>query len=356
MDDTDGLIDVLPEQPSLINAETGILRRYQLDGLNWLIRVQETGLNAILADEMGLGKTLQCISLLAYNKEYKNIGGPHLVVVPKSTLYNWRNEFNRWCPSFRIFLLDGDKIKRKELLDEYINSVLDERNLEFDVCITSYEQCNIESKYLQKIKWFYIVVDEAHRMKNENAKLSQTCRAFDSLHRLLITGTPLQNNLHELWALLNFLIPEAFDCFEAFDILFQAQQDHDNNDDNDDEKLKEYRTETIKLINNMLLEMHKLLRPLMLRRLKYDVEKSLPPKTEMILYVGMSKLQIALYKSLLCKNIGVLKDTIKSKALLNTAMQLKKYVIIHIYLMVLKIDHYQYMVYMLLIMQQNYVC
>eukprot|EP01083_Nonionella_stella_P009331 26911_1 len=320
MNEEEGIIDVLSEQPSLINMEKGVLRNYQLDGLNWLIRVQETGLAAILADEMGLGKTLQCIALLAYNKQYKSISGPTLIVVPKSTLYNWQKEFNSWCPSLRIFLLDGEKAERKALIDEYILSVLDERNLDFDVAITSYEQCNIESHHLQRITWFYIVVDEAHRMKNEKAVLSQTIRSFKSAHRLLITGTPLQNNLHELWALLNFLIPEAFADAQSFDVLFEAQQQHTNNTNSqvlDDELLS--------LINNMLREMHKLLRPLMLRRLKYDVEKSLPPKTEMILYVGMSTIQIALYKSLLSRNMSVLRNTISSKkALLNTAMQLRK--------------------------------
>ncbi|KAJ2752907.1 chromatin remodeling complex Adenosinetriphosphatase, partial [Coemansia sp. BCRC 34490] len=180
----------------------GTMRDYQLRGLNWMVSLYENGINGILADEMGLGKTLQVISFIGYLKHYRGVGGPHLIVVPKSTLHNWKSEFNRWVPDLNVFLLHGDKTARAAIFDEYL------RTNEFNCCITTYEMCLICKTELRKIGWEYIFVDEAHRLKNENSMLSKLIRMFSSQRRLLITGTPLQNNLHELWALLNFLLPD----------------------------------------------------------------------------------------------------------------------------------------------------
>jgi SWI/SNF-related matrix-associated actin-dependent regulator of chromatin subfamily A member 5 len=181
----------------------GKMREYQVEGLNWLIRLYHRGLNGILADEMGLGKTLQSISLLAFLHKFKSISGPHMVVVPKTTLGNWCNEFNRWYPALRVLKFHGDKEER---------ALIRERDLHFgnfDVVVLSYEVAIREKSALVKFPWEYMVIDEAHRIKNENSVLSQIIRLYNTKCRLLITGTPLQNNLHELWALLNFLLPEV---------------------------------------------------------------------------------------------------------------------------------------------------
>eukprot|EP01043_Picozoa_sp_COSAG02_P012158 COSAG02_NODE_464_length_21824_cov_80.221082_3_plen_447_part_00 len=184
----------------------GKMREYQVEGLNWLIRLYHRGLNGILADEMGLGKTLQSISLLAFLHKFKSISGPHMVVVPKTTLGNWCNEFKRWYPALRVLKFHGDKEER---------ALIRERDLHFgsfDVVVLSYEVAIREKSSLVKFPWEYMLIDEAHRIKNENSVLSQIIRLYNTKCRLLITGTPLQNNLHELWALLNFLLPEVRSC------------------------------------------------------------------------------------------------------------------------------------------------
>merc|ERR1711962_1711696 len=178
------------ESPSYI--EGGTMRDYQIRGLNWMISLYENGINGILADEMGLGKTLQTISLLGYMKHYRNINGPHMVIVPKSTLRNWENEFKRWCPSPTAVCLIGDQETRAAFIREVMMPG------EWDVCITSYEMRIKEKSVFKKFNWRYMVIDEAHRIKNEKSLLSQIVREFRTANRLLLTGTPLQNNLHEL--------------------------------------------------------------------------------------------------------------------------------------------------------------
>ncbi|KAL0202979.1 hypothetical protein M9458_000997, partial [Cirrhinus mrigala] len=154
----------------------------------------------------GLGKTLQTISLLGYMKHYRNIPGPHMVLVPKSTLYNWMNEFKRWVPSLRAVCLIGDRDERTAFIRDTLLPG------EWDVCVTSYEMLIIERAVFKKFNWRYLVIDEAHRIKNEKSKI---VREFKTTNRLLLTGTPLQNNLHELWALLNFLLPDVFNSSEV---------------------------------------------------------------------------------------------------------------------------------------------
>ncbi|KAF3812631.1 hypothetical protein GH733_019433 [Mirounga leonina] len=165
----------------------------------------------------GLGKTLQTIALLGYLKHYRNIPGPHMVLVPKSTLYNWMNEFKRWVPSLRVICFVGDKDARAAFIrDEMMPG-------EWDVCVTSYEMVIKEKSVFKKFHWRYLVIDEAHRIKNEKSKLSEIVREFKSTNRLLLTGTPLQNNLHELWALLNFLLPDVFNSADDFDSWFDTK-------------------------------------------------------------------------------------------------------------------------------------
>merc|ERR1712137_457305 len=286
----------LTSSPPFIKG--GEMRYYQIQGLNWMIQLHDHGINGILADEMGLGKTLQTISLLGYLKNVRGQSGPHLVIVPKSTLANWNKEFHRWCPSLSTFVLHGDKAERAELRTEMLDT-------EFDVLITTYEMAIIEKAVLKKYSWRYVVIDEAHRIKNENSNLARVVRTYNSNHRLLITGTPLQNNLHELWALLNFLLPDVFSSSENFDEWFNM--DDDNN-------------------TEMMEKLHRVLKPFLLRRLKSEVEKSLPPKKEVKLYIGMTDMQREWYTNILSKNIDVIQGASKDSRvrLLNILMQLRK--------------------------------
>ncbi|KAJ6911784.1 ISWI chromatin-remodeling complex ATPase CHR11 isoform X1 [Populus alba x Populus x berolinensis] len=285
----------LVAQPSCIQ---GKMRDYQLAGLNWLIRLYENGINGILADEMGLGKTLQTISLLGYLHEFRGITGPHMVVAPKSTLGNWMNEIRRFCPVLRAIKFLGNPDERKHIREELLVAG------KFDVCVTSFEMAIKEKSILRRFSWRYIIIDEAHRIKNENSLLSKTMRLYNTNYRLLITGTPLQNNLHELWALLNFLLPEIFSSAETFDEWFQISAENDQQE--------------------VVQQLHKVLRPFLLRRLKSDVEKGLPPKKETILKVGMSQMQKQYYRALLQKDLEVVNAGGERKRLLNIAMQLRK--------------------------------
>eukprot|EP00606_Chrysophyceae_sp_TOSAG23-5_P000848 GSChrysophyteH2.ASY1.ANO1.520.1 assembled CDS len=290
----------LLSQPSIITG--GTLRPYQLEGLNWVIRLIENGINGILADEMGLGKTLQSISVIAYLNQYQDIPGPHLIMVPKSTLSNWMGEFKRWCPSIRTLKFHGTKEEREEIS---LNELRPGR--------TQKELVNLEKHTLMKIGWRFLIVDEAHRLKNEASQFAQNIRLLQTQHRLLLTGTPLQNNLHELWALLNFLLPDVFTSAEQFDEWFNL--------DVDDTEAKE----------RIIQQLHKLLRPFMMRRLKVDVEKTLPPKTETILFIGLSEAQKQVYKQVLLRDIDTINAGNKEKsdssgrtAILNIVMQLRK--------------------------------
>ncbi|RMZ05728.1 hypothetical protein D0860_05820 [Hortaea werneckii] len=297
VDDEDRTI--FRESPSFIQG--GEMRDYQVAGLNWLVNLHENGISGILADEMGLGKTLQTISFLGYLRFVQGITGPHLIAVPKSTLDNWARELSKWIPEIEVLVLQGAKEERHELIN---NRLLEEK---FDVCITSYEMILREKSHLKKFAWEYIIIDEAHRIKNEESSLAQIIRVFNSRNRLLITGTPLQNNLHELWALLNFLLPDVFGDSEAFDQWF-------NNQDADQD--------------TVVQQLHRVLRPFLLRRVKSDVEKSLLPKKEINLYVGMSEMQIKWYRNIIEKDIDAVNGAGGKKEsktrLLNIVMQLRK--------------------------------
>jgi len=233
----------------------------------------------------------------------RGIPGPHLVIAPKSTLANWVKEVKLWCPTLKTLKLLGSKEER-----------VAQRKLlaagDYNMVITSYEIAIIEKSVLKKIPWYYLVIDEAHRIKNENSVLSTVVRLFNTQCRLLMTGTPLQNNLHELWALLNFLLPEVFGSSDDFDEWFDIKG-----------------SDPAEVVHKL----HKILRPFLLRRLKSDVEKDIPPKKETRLFVGMTQMQKEWYKKILRKDLAVIgssEDGSKSKGnrvrLLNIVMQLRK--------------------------------
>ncbi|OXA38190.1 chromatin-remodeling complex ATPase chain Iswi [Folsomia candida] len=279
----------------------GAMRDYQVRGLNWMINLYNNGINGILADEMGLGKTLQTIALIGYLKLDLKISGHYLVIVPKSTLGNWMAEFERWCPRIRTVCLIGTKDERNQLIRKKMTKMSS-----WDVLVTSYEMVLRERGTLKKINWHYLVIDEAHRIKNEKTQLSAYVRAFNSKNRLLLTGTPLQNNLHELWALLNFLLPKVFDSSENFDDWFD---------------LKKCLRDT-----SLVDRLHAILRPFLLRRIKADVETGIPPKNEQNIYVPLSPLQRVWYKKLLIGNIEIINaaGSATKMRLHNILMQLRK--------------------------------
>lgn len=283
------------ESPPYIDGQ---LRQYQVQGLNWLVSLDTNHLSGILADEMGLGKTLQTISFLGYLRYLKKIEGPHLVIVPKSTLDNWKREFAHWTPEVSTVVLTGNQEERNALIKDRIISC------DFDVVISSYEIVIREKSTLRKFDWQYIIVDEAHRLKNEDSLLSQIIRGFHSKSRLLLTGTPLQNNLHELWALLNFLLPDIFSDSDTFDEWFQENHGDD-----------------------VVKQLHKVLQPFLLRRIKADVERSLLPKKELNVYVGMTHMQKQWYQKILERDIDAVNGSNKKESktrLMNIAMQLRK--------------------------------
>ncbi len=246
-----------------------------MDGVEWLVGLRQREINGILADEMGLGKTVQTVALLEWVRAYEGKPGPHLVIAPKSTLSNWRLEFERWTPHCNLLVLIGDKEQRADLIANRV------KKGDFDVILSSYEIVIREKAALRPISFDTVAVDEAHRLKNETSLLSRVLRTFSSQHRVLLTGTPLQNNLRELWALLNFLLPERFSDGELFGTMF---------DDVDDA----HHTEVVH-------KLHRLLRPFLLRRVKADVE-SLPPKRLATVVCPLSDIQRKLYKDILSGN------------------------------------------------------
>jgi len=295
----------LDKQPSNL-APTCKMHPYQLEGLNWLIKLHDHGINGVLADEMGLGKTLQTISLLAYLRESRGVRGPHLVVVPKSVAGNWIREFRKWCPSIRAIRMGGKKAERQKFVAEELplDPVTGKRT--FDVLVTTYEGFLREKGKLSRVQWKYLIIDEAHRIKNEKSSLSLAVRNVNTQFRLLITGTPLQNNLRELWALLNFLMPDVFGDADEFDAWFSLS----------DESRKQ----------NVIKRLHTVLRPFMLRRVKKDVAKSLPPKQETKLYIGLTQMQQDWYVKILQKDASNLNKLggPDRNSLLNVLMQLRK--------------------------------
>ncbi|KAM6301548.1 LOW QUALITY PROTEIN: chromodomain-helicase-DNA-binding protein 2-like [Podargus strigoides] len=291
----------LKKQPSYIGGENLELRDYQLEGLNWLAHSWCKNNSVILADEMGLGKTIQTISFLSYLFHQHQLYGPFLVVVPLSTLTSWQREFDVWAPEMNVVVYIGDLMSRNMIREyEWIHS--QSKRLKFNALITTYEILLKDKAVLGSINWAFLGVDEAHRLKNDDSLLYKTLIDFKSNHRLLITGTPLQNSLKELWSLLHFIMPEKFEFWEDF------EEDHGKGRQNGYQSL------------------HKVLEPFLLRRVKKDVEKSLPAKVEQILRVEMSALQKQYYKWILTRNYKALSKGTRgsTSGFLNIVMELKK--------------------------------
>ncbi|CAI5502294.1 unnamed protein product [Closterium sp. Naga37s-1] len=279
--------------------------RYQRDGLQWLASLHANGLNGILADEMGLGKTVQVIALLCYLVEVKKIPGPFLIVAPASVLPNWVAEFARWAPSLRVSRYSGMPDKRAAIFSREINSWtrcphnngsdvgeaqqkwLEERGVA-NVVVTTYEMLmgKFDRPRLIRLSWEYVVLDEGHRIKSAECKLNAHLKSYKSNHRILLSGTPIQNNLEELWSLLNFLLPSVFNCASDFASWFSQPLSHvlpkkagasaqgGSADSEQEDVLGE--EERLLLINRL----HQVLRPFVLRRLKHKVASELPKRLE----------------------------------------------------------------------------
>ncbi|XP_041794061.1 chromodomain-helicase-DNA-binding protein 2 isoform X2 [Chelmon rostratus] len=291
----------LKKQPSYIGDENLQLRDYQLDGLNWLAHSWCRCNSVILADEMGLGKTIQTISFLSYLFHQHQLYGPFLLVVPLSTLTSWQREFDTWAPDMNVVVYLGDVMSRKTIRDyEWVNHQT--KRIRFNALLTTYEILLKDKGVLGNINWAFLGVDEAHRLKNDDSLLYKTLMEFRSNHRLLITGTPLQNSLKELWSLLHFLMPDKFDSWEDFEDVHGKGRD------------------------NGYQSLHKVLEPFLLRRVKKDVEKSLPAKVEQILRVDMTAHQKQFYKWILTRNYKALAKGTRgsSSGFLNIVMELKK--------------------------------
>lgn len=254
----------------------GRLKSFQLKGIKWLISLWQNGLNGILADQMGLGKTIQTIGLLAHLKGM-GMHGPFLICAPLSTVANWVGEINRWVPTMNVLLYHGYRDERVTLRSKHMPLTV---TPSFPIIVTSYEVAMNDRKFLCKYKWKYIVVDEGHRLKNFDCKLLRELKQMHADNTLLLTGTPLQNNLPELWSLLNFILPQIFTSLQEFQSWFDFSGKNSNgmhHEEVDDQR-------RLKVINKL----HLILRPFLLRRLKEEVEKSLPLKKEIILYASMS--------------------------------------------------------------------
>ncbi|CAI9108511.1 OLC1v1008111C1 [Oldenlandia corymbosa var. corymbosa] len=269
------------EQAELVPLLTGgTLKSYQIKGVKWLISLWQNGLNGILADQMGLGKTIQTIGFLAHLKG-NGLDGPYLIIAPLSTLSNWANEINRFTPSVNAIIYHGDKKERDDIRRKHMPKTIGPK---FPIVITSYEVAMMDAKkHLRHYSWKYLVVDEGHRLKNSKCKLVKELKLLNVENRLLLTGTPLQNNLSELWSLLNFILPDIFSSHTEFESWFDLSGKCI--DDTLREEMEEKRR------TQVVAKLHKILRPFLLRRLKTDVEQMLPRKKEIILYATMTKHQ-----------------------------------------------------------------
>ncbi|KAI5781835.1 helicase swr1 [Geopyxis carbonaria] len=294
----------------------GTLREYQHYGLDWLVGLYNNQTNGILADEMGLGKTIQTIALISHLACEKGDWGPHLIVVPTSVMLNWEMEFKKWAPGFKILTYYGNKEQRAEKRKGWYSG-------SWHVCITSYQLVLQDAITFKRRNWHYLILDEAHNIKNFRSQRWQTLLNFKSEARLLLTGTPLQNNLVELWSLLYFLMPSGstslptgFANLQEFQEWFAHPVDQliEGGREGMDDEAK--RTVT---------KLHKVLRPYLLRRLKADVEKQMPAKYEHVVYCRLSKRQRYLYDDFM--SMAKTRETLSSGnylSIINCLMQLRK--------------------------------
>ncbi|KAJ0980823.1 hypothetical protein J5N97_009078 [Dioscorea zingiberensis] len=301
-------VPALLDQPKELQG--GSLFSHQLEALNWLRKCWHKSKNVILADEMGLGKTVSaCAFISSLYVEFK-AKLPCLVLVPLSTMPNWMAEFSSWTPHLNVVEYHGSA-KSRAIIRQYEwhscnpeGSHKKSTSFKFNVLLTTYEMVLADSSHLRGVPWEVLIVDEGHRLKNSGSKLFSLLNTFSFQHRVLLTGTPLQNNIGEMYNLLNFLQPVSFPSLSAFEEKF--------NDLTSAEKVEELK---------------KLVAPHMLRRLKRDAMQNIPPKTERIVPVELSSIQAEYYRAMLTKNYQILRNVGKGgghQSMLNIVMQLRK--------------------------------
>ena len=311
-----GLGDINVAQPKMLAAQ---LKEYQLKGLNWLVNLYEQGINGILADEMGLGKTVQSISVMGYLAEKYNIWGPFLVIAPSSTLHNWQQEITRFVPDIKCLPYWGNAKDRKILRKFWDRKhITYNKDSPFHVLITSYQLVVQDTQYFQKIRWQYMILDEAQAIKSSQSSRWKSLLGFHCRNRLLLTGTPIQNNMQELWALLHFIMPSLFDSHDEFSEWFSKD-------------IESHAQSNTKLNEDQLKRLHMILKPFMLRRVKKHVQKELGDKEEKDVFCDLTYRQRAYYGNLRNK-ISVM-DLIEKAAvgddqdtatLMNLVMQFRK--------------------------------
>ncbi|KAM0813443.1 putative SNF2 family N-terminal domain-containing protein [Seiridium cardinale] len=311
-----GMGDVEIEQPKMLNCQ---LKEYQVKGLNWLANLYEQGINGILADEMGLGKTVQSISVMAYLAEVHDIWGPFLVVAPASTLHNWQQEIAKFVPDFKCLPYwgtAGDRKILRKFWDRKHNTY--RKDSPFHVLVTSYQMVVSDVAYFQKMRWQYMILDEAQAIKSSQSSRWKCLLSFHCRNRLLLTGTPIQNNMQELWALLHFIMPSLFDSHDEFSEWFSKD-------------IESHAQSNTTLNEDQLKRLHMILKPFMLRRVKKHVQKELGDKIELDVFCNLTYRQRAYYRNL--RNQISIMDLIEkatlgddqdSGTLMNLVMQFRK--------------------------------
>lgn len=302
-------------QPKLLNCT---LKEYQMKGLNWLVNLYEQGINGILADEMGLGKTVQSISVMAYLAEKYNVWGPFLVIAPASTLHNWQQEIAKFVPDLKVLPYWGNAKDRKILRKFWDRKhITYTKESSFHVLVTSYQLVVQDAQYFQKIRWQYMILDEAQAIKSSQSSRWKSLLGFHCRNRLLLTGTPIQNNMQELWALLHFIMPSLFDSHDEFSDWFSKD-------------IESHAQSNTKLNEDQLKRLHMILKPFMLRRVKKHVQKELGDKIELDVFCDLTYRQRAYYTNLrnkisvmdlIEKAVGDDQDT---ATLMNLVMQFRK--------------------------------
>ncbi|KAI9264457.1 SNF2 family N-terminal domain-containing protein [Sporodiniella umbellata] len=304
------------KQPNMLMCQ---LKSYQIKGLSWLANLYEQGINGILADEMGLGKTVQSISLLAYLAEVHNIWGPFLVIAPASTLHNWQQEFTKFVPQFRALPYWGNPKDRKTLRQFWSRKQLYGKDAPFHIVITSYQLILTDVTYFQRVKWQYMILDEAQAIKSSSSARWKQLLSFHCRNRLLLTGTPIQNSMQELWALLHFIMPTLFDSHEEFSEWFSKD-------------IESHAENKGSLNEHQLRRLHMILKPFMLRRIKRNVQHELGEKIELEVFCDLTARQKALYRGLkekisiseLLEKATSLSENESMDSLMNLVMQFRK--------------------------------
>ena len=296
---TRATFEVFREQPAYIKH--GTLRDFQIKGVNFLAHNWCKGNNVILADEMGLGKTVQTIAFMNWLRHERHQQGPFIVVVPLSTIPSWAETFDNWTPDINYIIYSGGQAARNIIKDYELLVDGNPQKTKFNVLLTTYEFILADAPFLKQIKWQFMAIDEAHRLKNRDSQLYARLLEFNAPSRLLITGTPVQNTLGELSALMDFLMPGHTKIEDHID--YQSEQ-----------------------ASQKIEELHAAIKPYMLRRTKGGVESDLPPKTEKIIRVEVSDLQKEYLQNIVDRNYAALNQGAKGpkQSLLNIMMEMKK--------------------------------